>query len=137
MTSTTINESRQTAIANLHMLKQYASGEAKPKKAEDPQQRYNRVLSFVVTGSCAPDQALEKAAYLATRWQVGTNVVIEAVSQADGGILYAVRGFGNDLNKAGEWELPPSPSSVDAEWLQSHRWDTFDEAFAAATKALA
>lgn len=135
-----INESRQTTIAHLHMLKQYADREITPKKAGDVEYRYQRVLSFVVTGNCAPDQPVERAAYMATRWQVGENngepVSVEAVSQAAGGILYAVRNSGCELSKGGEWDLPPFPSSVDEAWLRAHRWETFDEALAAATKAL-
>lgn len=49
------SESRATAIAHLHMLMQYASGQAKPKKASDPQLRYERVLAYLMTGACVVD----------------------------------------------------------------------------------
>lgn len=52
-------ESRSTAIANLHMLMQYATGESKPRKAEDPTVRYQRVLAYMMTGSCVIDSDLE------------------------------------------------------------------------------
>jgi hypothetical protein len=53
------NPSRATAIANLHMLMQYSTGLAKPKKAGDPQQRYERVLAFLMTGTCVVDPELQ------------------------------------------------------------------------------
>lgn len=52
-------ESRATAIANLHMLMQYATGEAKPKKADDPAVRYQKVLAYLMTGSCVVDDELK------------------------------------------------------------------------------
>lgn len=51
--------SRQTAIANLHMLLQYSTGQATPKKADDPQQRYSRVLSYLMTGQCLVDPEVQ------------------------------------------------------------------------------
>lgn len=47
--------SKQTAIAHLKMLEQYATGEIKPKSKADPSVRYNAVLSYLVTGKCVPD----------------------------------------------------------------------------------
>lgn len=62
------NPSLATAIANLHMLMQYSSGETKPRKAEDPQKRYEKVLGYLMTGSCVIDDDLRPA--------------IEAINQA-------------------------------------------------------
>lgn len=55
-------ESRKTAIANLHMLMQYATGEAKPKKSDDPKARYERVLAFLMTGTCVVDADVQQMA---------------------------------------------------------------------------
>jgi hypothetical protein len=52
-------ESRKTAIANLHMLRQYATGEATPRKADDPVVRYQKVLAYLMTGSCVVDDDLK------------------------------------------------------------------------------
>lgn len=51
--------SKQTAIAHLKMLEQYATGEIKPKSKADPSVRYNAVLSYLVTGKCVPDAELK------------------------------------------------------------------------------
>ncbi len=52
-------ESQETAIVNLHMLMQYATGETKPKKTDDPTVRYQKVLAFIMTGSCVVDDNLK------------------------------------------------------------------------------
>lgn len=55
-------ESRKTAIANLHMLLQYATGEARPRKPDDPRVRYERVLAFLMTGACVADGDIQQLA---------------------------------------------------------------------------
>lgn len=129
-------ESRQTAIANLHMLLQYSSGQARPKNTEEPRQRYSRVLSFLMTGQCAPSPNIEAHAFAPTRWEITESIYVERRRQPDGIVMYAVCDGGNELDKDGEWSLPPSPSNRDEEYLQAHRWNTFDEAVRAATATI-
>jgi len=40
---------------------------------------------------------------------------------------YAVRRFSNCLNKEGEWEYEPMPSSRDDDFLARCRWDNWDQ----------
>lgn len=56
------NDSKATAIANLHMLMQYATGETKPKRADDSRVRYERVLAFLMTGTCVVDADIQQMA---------------------------------------------------------------------------
>lgn len=57
---------------------------------------------------------------------------IVRVAQIDGPDLYAVRHRGRCLNKAGEWELEPMPSSRTDAFLARCRFDTMEEAMTAA-----
>lgn len=49
---------------------------------------------------------------------------------------WAVTRNGDCLNRAGTWDYEPLPSDRTDDWLKEHRFDTRDEAFEAARKAL-
>ena len=59
------------------------------------------------------------------------SVRVEAVGPG----RWAVRNMRRCLNKQGEWEYEPQPSSRTEEWLSTVRWDDVDEAIAAAVAA--
>jgi hypothetical protein len=59
------------------------------------------------------------------------DVRIARAKQMDGGVKWAVRRMGECLNKQGEWEYEPMPSSRDDEFLSRCRFDSVEEAFAA------
>lgn len=70
---------------------------------------------------------LEIAAYFA-----GGDVTIEAVEQSDGSLKWAVRNGGRSiLNKLGEWEREPMPSSRDDAFIERCRYATAIEAWEA------
>ena len=63
----------------------------------------------------------------------GINAIkIERVQQIDVPDLWAVRRHGDVLNRSGEWEWEPMPSSRDDEFLVRCRFSTHTEAIAAA-----
>jgi len=62
---------------------------------------------------------------------------IERARQMDGGALWAVRFRGDVLNKNGEWEWEPMPSGRDEDFLARARFDTAEEAIAAAIRGAA
>lgn len=55
--------------------------------------------------------------------------------EASGNGRWAVRNGGRCLNKDGEWEYEPLPSSRSAEWLDTVRWDDLTEAIQSAQAA--
>lgn len=63
------------------------------------------------------------------------DVRIERARQINGSALWAVRRVGTVLNKQGEWEWEPMPSNRDDEFLARTRFDSADEAIAAAIRA--
>lgn len=62
-------------------------------------------------------------------------VRIERARQMFGPDLWAIRKNGNVLNKEGEWEWEPMPSSRDDEFLARARFATAEQAIAAAIRA--
>lgn len=69
-------------------------------------------------------EGLKVAAYHA-----GDDVMIEAVKQPAGHDLWAVRYMGEVLNKRGEWEYEPLPSSRDDAFRERCRFATPAEAY--------
>jgi hypothetical protein len=57
---------------------------------------------------------------------------IVRVAQIEGADLYSVRYFGRCLNKSGNWEMEPMPSSRSDAFLKRCRFSTLDEAMMAA-----
>jgi hypothetical protein len=60
---------------------------------------------------------------------------IERAKQIEGPAKWAVRRHGDCLNKQGEWEYEPMPSSRDDEFLARCRFDSPAEALAVICKA--
>lgn len=59
------------------------------------------------------------------------DIHIERAKQIEGPPKWAVRRMGECLNKQGDWEYEPMPSSRDDEFLARCRFDTPEQAFAA------
>jgi hypothetical protein len=80
-----------------------------------------------------------KTSFMATTWTCRkTNTKIE-VSQIndDESLLFAVRNdFGECLSKKGEWEVEPSPSHRDNEFLERCRFVDFMDAVNTLWRAL-
>lgn len=76
-------------------------------------------------------EALRKDSALVCAYQL-PHCKVEVAKQKDGSTLWAVRAFGDCLNKRGEWEYEPLPSSRDAEFIQRCRFATAREAIDAA-----
>lgn len=57
---------------------------------------------------------------------------LEAAVQRDGSVLWAIRRMGGScLNKKGEWEYEPMPSSRTAAFFKRCRWPTAEAAYQA------
>lgn len=68
----------------------------------------------------------------ATKWtDIETGLYIEVTStNKRGPLIFAVRdGFGNCLSKSGDWDPEPMPSTRSPEYLASHRYAKWAEAF--------
>jgi hypothetical protein len=85
----------------------------------------------------ARDELLGMAVkFLVQRAQVAAaHVYVEAREQRDGSNVWAVTSFGDVLNKQGEWEYEPMPSSRTDAFLRRTRWEDRDKAIAAARAA--
>lgn len=90
-----------------------------PTVAFDP----SRVRKYYVHG----DERQHNAVYVEWRGQ----------RYGEGPVLWAVTGgFGYVLGKSGRWEFEPQPSSRTDAFIERCRWTSFDEAYAAALKAV-
>jgi hypothetical protein len=76
---------------------------------------------------------LESSVTAACLKDVGGGSMVEAVrrKQRDGSSLWRVKWLSNVLNKHGEWEYEPIPSSRDDAFIERCSWPTLDEARAA------
>jgi len=61
---------------------------------------------------------------------IGVDVVAELARQRDGSELWAIREGGCCLNKKGEWEHEPIPSSRTKSFLMRCRWKSAEAAAA-------
>jgi hypothetical protein len=61
-------------------------------------------------------------------YDAGDDVRIEAAQQRDGSVLWAIRRSRSVLNKEGEWEYEPMPSSRDEEFFARCRYASATEA---------
>lgn len=64
-------------------------------------------------------------------YRLPSDVRIEEALQREGPPLWAVRRFGNCLNKDGEYEYEPMPSSRDDDFYARCRWPTPQAAYSA------
>lgn len=91
--------------------------------------KFARALLAASTPSTAP---------VPCAYRIGTGfdaVRVEAAQQMYGPDLWAVRRHGNCLNKQGEWEWEPMPSSRDDEFMARCRFASAQEAIDAAMAA--
>ncbi len=58
----------------------------------------------------------------------GADITIETAVQIDGPDLFAVRYAGRCLNKFGEWEMEPMPSSRSEDFLERCRFASIEDA---------
>lgn len=70
--------------------------------------------------------------YLPTTKRGGSEVKVQRTRQMNGPDKWSVRLDGNCLNKRGDWEWEPMPSSRDDEFLNRCRFETLEEALDAA-----
>jgi hypothetical protein len=66
----------------------------------------------------------------------GREAFVERVANIEGPDRFAIRRLGDCLNKNGEWEWEPNPSTRDAAFFARCRWATKEEAFAAFREAI-
>jgi len=79
----------------------------------------------------AVDAGVVRDGWSVSAYKVGT-LTVQSMSQLDGRTLWKIAdGFGNVLNKQGEWEWEPMPSSRDDEFLARCRYATLDDVLAA------
>ena len=71
---------------------------------------------------------LRVLAYELDSWENVIDVRLESVGQLDGSEKWAIREEGCCLNKQGEWEFEPLPSSRTDDFYDRCRWDTADAA---------
>lgn len=72
---------------------------------------------------------LKVLVYELEQWQDMIDVRLECVKQGDGSNLWAIREKGFCLNKDGNWEIEPTPSSRDSEFIERCRWESARAAF--------
>jgi hypothetical protein len=85
--------------------------------------------------ACAERDALRARLGAASVFEIG-DATVERAKQRDGSYLWAARSeSGLCLNKSGEWEYEPMPSSRDDDFLFRCRFATAEEAAAAITNA--
>lgn len=61
-------------------------------------------------------------------WEDVILVILERCGQRDGSDLWAIREGGSCLNKDGQWEYEPIPSSRDKDFIGRCRWATAQDA---------
>jgi len=90
------------------------------KAVEEERERWiAKVVKVEVAGGERPEEKL----------------YVELRRQRDGSRMWVVTQFTSGvLNKDGEWEYEPQPSSRDDAFIARTRWATFDEALAAAIR---
>lgn len=63
-------------------------------------------------------------------WPCVADVVLRRCAQSDASDLWAIKESGFCLNKQGQWELEPIPSSRDDDFIERCRFDTAIAAYA-------
>lgn len=103
-------------------------------------QDHNRLICEAADALDARDARiaeLEGVLSLAIAFDGGCEVRVERARQMQGPALWAVRCFGDCLNKSGGWEFEPMPSSRDDEFLARCRFASMPEAMQALTESRA
>lgn len=73
-------------------------------------------------------QDLKVMSYQLDEWKDVIDIRLERVGQMDGSELWAIREHGACLNKRGEWEFEPIPSSRTKAFFKRCRWKSEEEA---------
>lgn len=81
-------------------------------------------------------EGIPVAAYSVGDRANGIGVLVQRARQVDDSYLWKVTDGASCLNKSGEWEYEPLPSSRDDDFMARCRFATADEAIEAARKAL-
>ena len=81
-------------------------------------------------------EGAEVQSYSVGRLASGFDVIVERCRQRNGEFLWKVDAEAMCLNKSGEWEYEPLPSSRDDDFMARCRFATADKAIEAARKAL-
>ena len=76
----------------------------------------------------APVENLKVLVYELDFWSYSIDVRLECVQQIDGPDLWAIREKGCCLNKQGEWEIEPIPSSRTSTFYKRCRWKSAEAA---------
>jgi len=71
---------------------------------------------------------LKVSVYELEFWEGTIDVRLERVQQIDGSDLWAIREKGCCLNKQGEWEIEPIPSSRTSAFYKRCRWKSAEAA---------
>ena len=71
---------------------------------------------------------LKVSVYELDFWEGTIDVRLERVQQIDGSDLWAIREKGCCLNKQGEWEIEPIPSSRTSAFYKRCRWKSAEAA---------
>ena len=77
---------------------------------------------------CSADRYAPALPYPTCAYRVDDNIRIEEARQINGPAKWAVRRIGSVLNRDGEWEWEPMPSSRDDEFIARCRFNSAQEA---------
>lgn len=90
---------------------------------------------YASTNTAERVKALEDQLTLVSEFSLGEDIMIRLRVQRDGARKWAVYRHGFVLDRQGEFVWEPSPSNMDDEFRADTRWDSLDDAFAAAKAA--
>jgi hypothetical protein len=107
---------------------------------DDPKEKVKELIEWAVTIATDPRVAGQAGvvidAYaMPPKRPLDSGVKIQRARQLEGPDLWAVRYSSDCLNKSGEWEWEPMPSSRDDAFIARCRFATADEAIRAALAA--
>jgi hypothetical protein len=112
---------------------------------------HQRLIDLARERGCSVQDVLESlltgfengASWVVESWGLGPrdsrtprHTVVQARTQRDNSVLWSVSDGFHVLNKKGDWEYEPIPSSRDDAFIARTRWATAEEAKAAALTAV-
>ena len=96
-----------------------------------------KLLTLPAGDAFAMPEAKVRSYVLGTAPHVGDETILEAMTQRDGSVLWAVRrSFGVCLNKQGHWEQEPASSNKTPAYFQRCRWASAQKAYQAWARSL-
>ncbi len=128
-----IELAEQVAFAAAQAVRQHCEGEPLTGTPESARELKDRFIAAVRALSAAGhEQVVAKV----TEYEIDDSICVERVKQRAGSDKWAVRRLGGEvLNKQGEWEYEPMPSSRDDAFIERCRFDTALSAIDAARAA--